>query len=111
VTANAGRAPRLRLPYQIDGTRRAWRVSIEYGERQTIELELNAASEANHNAGVVEFVGEFLCTPGLVKFDQPFLIVVRERESQRLRLVLWLDNAELVSRRPHWWPAILHAFG
>jgi hypothetical protein len=75
------------------------------------ELEINAATPANQNEDLHFSGGQFLCPSGAVIFNRPFLLVVRERQSGKCLVVLWVDNAELISRRPDWWPGILHSFG
>jgi hypothetical protein len=88
-----------------------FRISLDgAARRQPFELEINAANATNRDDEVHSAGGQILCVPGAVTFNRPFLLIVRERQSQKDLVVLWVDNAELISRRPDWWPGILHSF-
>jgi hypothetical protein len=88
---------------------RIWRGPSD--SARPFELEINAVSATNQDEDVRYSGLELLCIPGAVIFKRPFLLILRERQSGKQVVVLWVDNAELISRRPDWWPGILRSFG
>jgi hypothetical protein len=87
---------------------RAWRLPTD--SARPFELEINATSATNQDEDIRWSGLELLCPPGAVIFNRPFLLIVRERQSGKQVVVLWVDNAELISRRPDWWPGVLRSF-
>jgi hypothetical protein len=77
--------------------------------QQTIEFELNHATPNNQSDRLAS-PGGVLCLPSSIGFYEPFLLLVRKRGTKEPVIVIWLDNAELISPRPPVWPSILRAF-
>ena len=80
------------------------------GKSPAFELELNAGNATNQKEDMPMAGGQLLCPPGAIHFSRQFLLVVRERDSEKPLVVLWVDNAELISPRPAPWPSVLRAF-
>jgi hypothetical protein len=76
--------------------------------QQTIELELNQATATNQQEGLATVSEAWVPAP--IGFHRPFLVYVRQRGSKEPVIVIWLDNAELVSAPPPVWPSVLRAF-
>lgn len=79
-------------------------------QRQAIALEINHATEKNRREHLASPSGMMGCLPLSIRLDSPFLLLVRQRGATEPLMVVWLDNAELISRRPSWWPSVLRAF-
>jgi hypothetical protein len=78
--------------------------------RQTLGIELNHATQKNGSEHLVSPAGMMGCLPLSIRLDDPFLLLLRKRGTTEPLMVVWIDNAELISPRPPWWPSVLRAF-